>query len=283
MTSSSPLGLLLDVDGPLSSTRTRTMRVPTLAPDLTALAQAGCPVVFNTGRSADFLAERIIPELVAQGLRANDPVWGVGEKGATWFSLEEREGEVVVGEVRTDPAVTPAPALIAAGREIADRHADVVFFDETKRSMISLEQHVDVPSEVFLARRPQIEQDAAALLRRFGAADEMSVYPTFISVDVEHVDGGKALGARRALELIAERMPVPHRWFTAGDSGQDYDMARQLHELGYDATHLDVRISGDDVAAPFRVIRERPTLEPGHAEDDITARHIRALRDELGA
>jgi hypothetical protein len=262
VTSTPPLGLLLDVDGPISSTRTRTVRLNGLAADLVAIARSGCPVVFNTGRSVDFLAEQVLPALTQAGLTASDPVWGVGEKGGTWFSLVERDGVPAIGEVSLDETIAPPAALVQAGKRIAAEHSDVVFFDNTKRTMVSLEQHVAVPREEFLPRRDEIVE-----------AFERAIPET----------GAKALGASRALELIAPRMHAPRRWFTAGDSGQDYDMATYLHEHGFEVSHLDVRLSGDVPDTPFDVIREVPVLEDGSAEDDITARHISRLRLEIGA
>ena len=277
-----PLGLLLDVDGPISSTRTRTVRLHGLAADLVAIARAGCPVVFNTGRSVDFLAEQVLPALTQAGLKATDPVWGVGEKGGTWFSLIDSDGAPAVGEVSLDPSIAPPTALVAEGKRIAEQHKDIVFFDNTKRTMVSLEQHVTVPREEFLPCRDKIVEAFEKAIPATGA-DGFTIYPTVISVDVEHKNSGKALGAQRALELIAPRMNAPHRWFTAGDSGQDYDMAAYLHEHGFDVAHLDVRLTGDVPEVPFEVIREQPILEDGSAEDDITARHISRLRLEIGA
>lgn len=275
-----PLGLLLDVDGPISSTRTRTLRLAALADDLTAIAKSGCPVVFNTGRSADFLGEQIIPRLVTSGLSPSDPVWGVGEKGGTWFSLADANGAARVGTVSEDAQMAPPVALVEAARDIAARFSDTVFFDATKRTMISLEQHVHVSSADFHQVRPEIIAEVERQIARTDA-DAMTIYPTFISIDVEHADSGKALGARRGLELLGERMDAPPRWFTAGDSGQDYDMATELHERGFDVTHLDVRLDGPARDEPFRVIREVPNLAGGNAEDDITAYHMHELRAEL--
>ena len=282
MTSPVPLGLLLDVDGPISSTRTRTVRLHGLAADLVAIARSGCPVVFNTGRSVDFLAEQVLPVLINAGLRPTDPVWGVGEKGGTWFALTDLNGVPTVGEVSLDPSIAPPQALVDEGKRIAERFKDIVFFDNTKRTMVSLEQHVTVSREEFLPCRDAIVAAFEEAIPATGA-DGFTIYPTVISVDVEHVNSGKALGAQRALELIEPRMAAPRRWFTAGDSGQDYDMAAYLHEHGFDVTHLDVRLAGDVPETPFEVIRELPILEDGSAEDDITARHIARLRLEIGA
>ena len=54
--SAPPLGILLDVDGPVSSPVTRTVSAELLA-DVRALLAAGVPVVLNTGRATAFVDE----------------------------------------------------------------------------------------------------------------------------------------------------------------------------------------------------------------------------------
>lgn len=270
-------GLLLDVDGPLASTVTRSLRVPSIAPDLVAIANAGCPVVFNTGRSDAFLADQVVPELVRAGLAADAPVWGIGEKGATWFAV--RDG--AIGEISEDERLRAPAALVAACRGIAERHRDLMFWDDTKRTMISLEQNLDVTNAAYLARQPEVTAELDAAIAEAGAADAFHTVPTIISIDLEHRSAGKAMGAERAIRLVGERTDVPRRWFTAGDSTGDYDMATWLHDNGYEATHLDVRPTGDTPHTAYRVLREIPTFAEGHAEDDITAGYLSAWRAEL--
>ena len=53
-----PLALLLDVDGPVASPVTRDVKRE-IIDDLVALASAGIPVVFNTGRSDAFIREQV--------------------------------------------------------------------------------------------------------------------------------------------------------------------------------------------------------------------------------
>ncbi|MBB5641237.1 hypothetical protein [Cryobacterium roopkundense] len=50
-TTASPLGLLLDVDGPIASPITRTIATPSILTDLVTLAGANVPIAFITGRS----------------------------------------------------------------------------------------------------------------------------------------------------------------------------------------------------------------------------------------
>ena len=78
-------GLLLDVDGPIASPVTRTLAIDSIAADLVAMARAGVPLVFNTGRSDVFVARTVMPSLVAAGLPDDAVVLAVCEKGSTWF------------------------------------------------------------------------------------------------------------------------------------------------------------------------------------------------------
>ncbi len=86
-TTPAPLGLLLDVDGPIASPITRTLAIPSIAADLVELAAAGVPVVFNTGRSDAFIREQVVGPLLAAGLPAGARVHAVCEMGASWFSI----------------------------------------------------------------------------------------------------------------------------------------------------------------------------------------------------
>lgn len=270
-------GLLLDVDGPLASTVTRSVRLPSIAADLVAIANAGCPVVFNTGRSDRFLAEQVIPVLVQAGLADDAPVWGIGEKGATWFAVAGGE----IGELQIDETIAVPENLIALCREINDQHLDLMFWDDTKRTMVSLEQNLDVSNADYLARQPAVTAQLDEAIAQLGLQSDFYTVPTIISIDLEHRAAGKARGAERAIALVSERMEVPRRWFTAGDSNGDYDMATWLHDNGYEATHLDVRPSGDDRETAYPVLREIPTFEENHAEDDITAAYLSRWRAEL--
>ena len=62
-----PLALLLDVDGPVASPVTRDVK-PDIITDLVALASAGIPVIFNTGRSDAFIREQVMEPMIAAGM-----------------------------------------------------------------------------------------------------------------------------------------------------------------------------------------------------------------------
>ncbi len=280
------LGILLDVDGPVSSPDTRTVDPPLLG-DLAALLAAGIPIALNTGRSVAFVAEKILGPLTGAGLSAAARLHAVCEKGGSWTSA----GPAGVGAARIDPELR-VPDLCRDLLEALTRDAygDAMFVDRTKQVMATVEARTDVPNERYLSRQGSFDADLLAGLRAAGLGVRLGddrfpdargrtpwrIDPSVIATDVESADSGKALGARRALALLADDGPLPRTWHTVGDSRSDYAMADQLHDLGYAVTHVDV--------GPRPPLRDRPyavTTVPGLVYEAAGAAHVRALAEAL--
>lgn len=280
------LGILLDVDGPVSSPATRTV-APALLDDLAALLAAGVPVVLNTGRAVDFVQDRILDPLAARLPRAAR-LHAVCEKGGVWTTALPG-----ADEVHTDPALrVPDVCRDLLERLVATTYGDAMFVDRTKRVMATVEARTDVPNEVYLDRQRAFDADllagmlAAGLgvrLRedRYPDADGRTPWridPSVIATDVESTDCGKALGAARALALLEQEGPLPQTWHTVGDSRSDYAMADHLHEHGYEVTHVDV--------GPQPPLPDRPyavTGVSGLVYEAAGEAHLRFLSDRWGA
>jgi len=285
-----PLGLLLDVDGPIASPVSRSIALPQITRDLVALAAAGIPVVFNTGRSDAFIRDEVVGPMIAAGLPAGARVHGICEKGASWFSIGPEHGPVGMSEVQVDSELA-MPADFAAEMDalVTAEFADLVFFDHTKRAMVSIEQLTTVESATYLARQRDFDEKAMEALVRRGAGvrrldDERRdargevqwrVDPTIISTDIESVRLGKDLGAERALELLAEDGALPLAWRTVGDSRSDYAMADWLHENGHDVAHVDVRPADGVPATEYPVLTSATGLIHDEAGAEFLARWVR--------
>ena len=282
-----PLGLLLDVDGPIASPLTRTVAQPGILADLRSLLAAGVPVVFNTGRSDAFLRERVIGPLVAGGWPAGARLHAVCEKGAVWGSV----GADGLGEVQVDEALAVPPAGADAVEElVAGGHGAAMDVDRTKISMATVEARTDVPPDAFRRAQAAFDADLVAALAARGLGVRLGdrvvadaagrcpwrIDPTVIATDLESVAVGKDLGARRALDLLAADGPLPRAWHTVGDSPSDYRMADQLHALGAKVLHVDVRPAGPLPSRPYPV-----TSDPLLRDDAAGAQHLRSLAARL--
>ena len=263
----SPLGLLLDVDGPIASPDTRTIATPSIIVDLITLAGANVPIGFITGRSAQFISEQVVAPLVAAGLPPVMRMYGVCEKGAVWFPITDAG----MGEVVVDASVALPEAVAGRIRDlVATDYADTMFFDETKLAMVSVEQRTDVDRAAYQLAQASFERAAYAIMIehglgvRFGDAvspDAAGAVPfridtTIISTDIESVDLDKDHAAKRALAFFAEGGALPRLWRSVGDSRSDYKMADHLHAAGFDVAHVDVRPADGILDRPYPVIVE---------------------------
>jgi len=266
-----PVGLLLDVDGPIASPLTRTIAIPSIIEDLVALTAAGVPAAFITGRSDAFIREQVMEPLLAAGLgdalrTPGARMFGVYEKGAAWSTI----GPDGLGEVEVDRSVAVPEALVEAIRAIHRDFDETMFWDDTKRAMVSIEQRADVDASAYKPEQDRFERavfDAAVELGvgiRYrdevrpdaDGAVPFRIDPTIISTDIESVDLDKDHAAQRALAFFAETGELPRVWRSVGDSRSDYLMADHLHAAGYDVAHVDVRPSDGILTRPYPIIVE---------------------------
>ena len=282
-----PLGLLLDVDGPVSSPVTRTV-APALLDDLAALLAAGVPVVLNTGRAVDFVQDRILGPLAAGGLPPAARLHAICEKGGVWTTACP-DG---AGAVHTDPALrVPDVCRRLLEHLVATSYGDAMFVDRSKRVMATAEARTDLPNEVYRERQSAFDAELLAGMRSAGLGVRLRgdrhpdadgrtpwrIDPSVIATDVESDASGKALGARRALALLAADGPLPRVWHTVGDSRSDYAMADHLHARGDQVTHVDVG-PRPPLTRPYRVL----TL-PGLVHEAAGGAHVKNLVARLSA
>ncbi|MCU1423980.1 MAG: hypothetical protein JWM51_271, partial [Microbacteriaceae bacterium] len=246
--------------------------IPSIIGDLVLLAAAGVPIAFITGRSDAFIRDEVITPLLAAGLSdaltaSGNRMFGVFEKGAAWCPVTANG----LDEVVVDHSVAlPKAVADEVRRLVASDFADTMFFDETKRAMISVEQRTDVSAERYAPAQEEFNVASYALLRAHGlgvryGTDEtpdaagqvpFRLDPTIISTDIESVLLDKDRGAERALEYFAANGPLPRLWRSVGDSRSDYLMADHLHFAGYDVAHVDVRPLDGILDRPYDIITE---------------------------
>ncbi|APX01572.1 MULTISPECIES: hypothetical protein [Arthrobacter] len=286
------LALLLDVDGPVASPVTRDVK-PEIIADLVALAKAGVPVIFNTGRSDTFIREQVMEPMIAAGMPSGTLIHAICEKGAVWFSYTSAGP----GPIHVDHELAmPAAFGDDIRRMVAEDYSSHMFFDETKRAMVSVEQHIEVPNSEYLAEQKLFDAEALKLMERHdlgvvrldhhapNSDDEIDyrLDPTIISTDIESVQLGKDLGASRAVEMLAAQGITPQAWRTVGDSRTDYAMADWLHHNDHAVKHVDVRPADGVPAKPYDILTAADLGLPETViHDDAGAAFLSSWRQAL--
>jgi len=261
--------------------------------DLVALAAVGIPVIFNTGRSDAFIREQVMEPMIAAGMPSGMLIHAVCEKGAVWLSYTAAGA----GPIHVDRELAvPRAYGDDIRRLVAEDYSAHMFFDETKRAMVSVEQHIEVANSDYRAEQELFDADAMALMVRHGlgvvrldhhapASDDRIDYrvdPTIISTDIESVRLGKDLGASRAVELLAAQGITPQAWRTVGDSRTDYAMADWLHHNDHTVKHVDVRPADGVPVKPYEVLTAADLgLGEDVIHDDAGAAFLRSWRQAL--
>lgn len=289
-----PLGLLLDVDGPIASPVTRSIAIPSIIDDLVRLVRAGVPIAFITGRSDAFIETQVMRPLFAAGLSEalaapGARMFAVFEKGAAWATVSP-DG---LGTVTVDRSLALPNVFSDEVRElVASAFGDTMFYDETKRAMVSVEQRTEVTSAQYLAVQQEFDTAAFAIAERhgigmrWGAMENTDaaglvpfrIDPTIISTDIESVVLDKDRGAERALDHFTASGPLPALWRSMGDSRSDYKMADYVHSIGLSVAHVDVRPADGILAKPYDVITEGDLIH-----DVAGAAFLRSWVQKLGA
>lgn len=259
----SPHAWIFDVDGTLTNPELKIVEVELLG-EITKRLQKGEPVSFNTGRLLKWLVEKVIKPLqervADKSILANLIV--VSEKGGTWLTFGD-EGE---RQEFIDSAIFTPQALQQSVRNLIDeRYSQVMFYDETKQTMISVEMKDGVTIQKYRPLQTLFKHDLEKLLRDFNLEDNYKIDTSSIAVDIQSVTVGKDLGARKILAWLRERMVSPKVFITFGDSQSDFAMPYEIHQQGFNVIFVFVGEKGELGAQnlPFEVTYTKFTHDQG--------------------
>lgn len=226
-----PYVLIFDVDGVLTHPSEKKVTELGIYNQFIKRLEAGEPVIINTGRAVDFMLKRILEpleQLVADRKILRN-LFAVGEKGAVSVQYNNK-GERT--EYVDQSISVPEALQIEARQLVEERFSGVVFYDTTKKTMISIEMLDGLSVDEFIKRQSDLNIELMGLLTRHGLATEYKVDPSRIATDVENNHVGKGLGVQKALEWLAEQKIKPERFIAFGDSPSDVAMADELHQRG---------------------------------------------------
>lgn len=272
---------LFDIDGVLTEPALKRVRHEEILAELVARLRRGEPVGGNTGRALAFVEERLLAPLETRvdDARLLQDLFVAGEKGGvtlTYAADGRRRKEI-------DPSVVigPRAVLVEGVTDLVEtRFGQTMFVDRTKQTMVTIEMADGCAIDVFRRQQTELLAELEVLLARLGMTGQFRVDATRIAVDIEHPLAGKALGARKFAGWLDDRGITPERVLTFGDSPSDFEMAAELHRLGYAVEFVYVGAPADArrwQTAPF------PVRVTGRSHDDGTIEYLSATRERPSA
>lgn len=244
---------IFDVDGVLTVPDSREFNREVME-DIAKRLTKDEPVILNTGRSISWVQQRIIARLY-HAHNIKDPsvlqnLFVVGEKGGTWLTFDEKG---LMHEHKDDSISVPQDLQDAAKRIVDEQFPKTMFFDDTKRTMISTEmKEVDdkrfegqISLEDFQRDQAKLVEIFKELLKSKGLDSVLEIDPSTIATDIQNKFVGKDFAIRKALAWLSARGFLPKKFVAFGDSKSDVAMAKELYENGQNVEFVFVGNDSD--------------------------------------
>ena len=222
---------LFDVDGVITNPEQKRVTEPRIIDEIVKRLESGEPVALVTGRSIDFMRERVIDPLIQRvgDLSLLQNFLAMGEKGGVWVTYNQ-DGEP---QEHIDENISVPRQLQDEVRKLIEQEfSDLMFYDESKKTMISTEMIDGTKLKDYHQRQKMLNQKLEELVRQHGLQDRLEVDPTTIATDIQNKHVGKDFAAKRVLTWLAERKIKPAQFITIGDSKSDLPMAQEIHNQG---------------------------------------------------
>jgi hydroxymethylpyrimidine pyrophosphatase-like HAD family hydrolase len=223
---------LFDIDGVLTDPEAKRITKPEIFDELASRLQKGEPLGFNTGRSTDFIIKAVLNPL-EERIGANrillQNLFAVGEKGGVWIKYDTNGSR----ETHIDEQFKIPQILKEEVKKLVSQppYSEMMFYDETKQTMISIELNSGKKIEEFKTIQQQLSEAVNGVILQLNLLDNYRVEPARIAIDIENKLVGKALGAKKFVSLLQERKIDPEEYICFGDTASDYDMYKELRNL----------------------------------------------------
>lgn len=265
-----PTAWLFDVDGVITNPEQKRVTEPQIINEMVKRLEVDQPVALVTGRSLDFMKERIIV-LLKKSIKERkflQNFLAVGEKGGVWISFTKDGTE----QEETDKNISVPKDLQQEVKSLIEKgFCDTMFFDNTKRTMISTEMIDSSNLQNYHKKQEVLNRNLEELIKKHQLSESLEVDPTTIASDIQNKHVGKDFAAKRVLLWIEKSGFKPTVFITFGDSKSDIPMAQEVFDqnkkvkmvfVGKEQDRNDIK----NLNLPFPVIFPTASYEKGTLE-----------------
>ncbi len=250
---------LFDVDGVITNPELKKAN-PQIIKKLVEILERGEILGFNTGRALEFVIDEVLKPLEATLTNKNllYSVFFVGEKGGTWGDFKNGKIENII-----DPQITIPGELEQKIRDlISFKYSDTMFFDESKKTMISTELIKGKDLNKFHEEQKSLVEEMKKILEHLNLTN-LKIEPSVIATDIQNPHVGKDLGVERFLMLIKGK-EEPEEFETFGDSPGDLEMHKYLVKHGHKSRFIYV--GNKEIEGGENIIKTTAKFDEGTIE-----------------
>lgn len=260
---------LFDVDGVITHPEQKKVTEPQIFDEIIKRLQAGEPVALVTGRSLDWLVDRVVTPLEAQveqveNKRILDNFFVSGEFSGAYITYQNSKRELYINQEISVPT-----EIVKKARQITEQEfSDSMFWDEDKKTMVSIEMHDGFSVTEFKEPQRQLGEKLRQFLKEYAIDDQFEVHEDRIATNIRDKRLNKHFAAKQVINWLKRKNIVPKLFVIFGDNVTDCEMSDELHANGL---NVELVFVGDpnqikDTELPYRVIFTKERLEKGTLE-----------------
>lgn len=256
-------GWLFDVDGVIASPHEKQVTNPHVINLIAERLLKGEPASLITGRSIDWLKERILHHFEFRKNIDLSKFFVSAEKGGVFGSYGSKK-EL---NLTTDNNLQVPEEAKQEIEELVEKFPEIIFFDSPKKTMVSIEVIDGVDIAKFKEIQPRLDQLILEILKKHNLQTKFRVDSVRLSTDIESIEAGKNLAARRFLNFLKDLNIELEKFYAFGDSISDIQMAQELFDNGQDVTFIFV--GGREMLKekyPFEIVYPQKLFDDGVVE-----------------
>ncbi len=220
---------LFDVDGVITNPSLKKITVPQIIDEIIKRLENSEPVALVTGRSLEWVEERVLDPLEKRILNKNllSTIFVSGEFGGSKLIYQKGKRQAFV-----DLNLAVPEKLIKSAKEISQEFSKTMEWDVSKRTMISIEMKDNNSLDQFSMLQLDLVNRLKQLLKSLYLNEEYSVHKDRIATNIMKKKANKAYATNQVLNWLKEKDIRPENFVAFGDSISDLAIGEAIHFTG---------------------------------------------------
>lgn len=254
---------ILDVDGVITHPEEKQVKHPEILDEIIKRLKKKEPVALNTGRSMSWLDERVLGALRE---RTEDSAilsnfMACAENGTVWRTFDANGNAT---DNIDEKASIPSSVIEKARKIVEEKFSDTMFFDESKKTMVSIEMKDGITVKEFREHQTELDQELQELIANTGIEQTHKIRASRIASDIFGKQVDKHFGTRKILEWLRKKGISPNQFIVIGDSKTDTEISDEIKNHGLNVRFVFVGKQEElDIPRPNYDI----TLTTAHCDD----------------
>src|SRR3989344_762157 len=212
---------IFDVDGVITHPSKKIITEFEVLNYIIKKLEKGKPVVLNTGRSLEWIMDRVINLLLKK--TKNKEIFNrffvVGEMGGVWLTFD-KNGKI---QKHVDRSLQfPKSLMKRVIQLVKAKYSKSMFFDDTKQTMFSIEMNEELPIDKYKKEQKVLVNDLSKIIKASDLNKNLRIDTTTIAADIMNKHVGKGFAVIRIIDWLKENELKPHKVFAFGDSKSDH-------------------------------------------------------------